>query len=58
MVVNKWYSKMLVEWAKSVQRCTILKSAQISVQDVDKMCTNVHKLYTPSMTNLDTILGN
>ena len=26
-----------------------------SVQEVDRMCTNVHKLYTPSMTSLDTL---
>ena len=32
--------------------------AQSSVQDVAKMCANVHKLYTPSMTTLDTLLGN
>ena len=26
-----------------------------SVQEVDRMCTNMHKLYTPSMTSLDTL---
>ena len=27
-------------------------------EDVAKMCANVHKLYTPSMTTLDTLLEN
>ena len=45
---------MHVEWARSVQRCTILRSAQTSMQDVDRMCASVYKLYTPSVANLYT----
>ena len=56
-------------WTSSIQKCLwsgqkvckgvlAFRSGQSSIQDVAKMCTNVHKLYTPSMTTLDTLLGN
>ena len=51
----------LTECVICVKKCELeqmITNFLICVQDVAKMCANVHKLYTPSMTTLDTLLGN
>ena len=42
---------------KQCAKCTIGSSVQAGEQGVYRECANVYKLYTSSVTNLDTVLG-
>ena len=56
--MNKLCASLHVEWTSSVQECTVGSSVQAGEQGVNRECANVYKLYTSSMSNLDTVLGN
>ena len=58
IIVNKLCASFHVEWISSVQECTVGSSVQAGEQGVNRECANVYKLYTSSMSNLDTVLGN
>ena len=45
-----------IEWTSSVCKKSVQLAAVYKL--VNRECANVYKLYTLSMSNLDTVLGN